>query len=52
MKWESLIDSRILLYKTETERKKLIIDFSENMEDYETEFVIQTNEIIFFPRKN
>lgn len=53
MRWAEEIDNRILLFKTENEkRKKLVIDFSEDMEDYETDFEIKADEVVFYRRKN
>jgi len=51
-KWEEEIDCRLLLYKTGFDkRKKLLIDFADDMDDYECEFEITANEIKFYPRK-
>jgi len=53
MKWAEEIDNRILLFKTEHEkRKRLVVDFADDLEDYEAEFEIKTDQVIFYPRKS
>ena len=52
LRWAEEIDNRILLFKTEIEkRKRLVIDFAEDMEDYECDFEIKADQVVFYPRK-
>ena len=52
IKWENEIDTRIMLYKTFNEKKRMVIDFSDSYDDHQTEFEIKYDCIYFYPRKN
>jgi len=52
-RWAAEIDNRILLFKIENEkRKRLIFDFADDMEDFECDFEIKADKVVFYPRKN